>query len=207
MTDQTIGTRHQAGSNPSQGEKGASTGQSVPDQARSAGRDFKDKAMGLAGSSSDAIKDQASEFIDAAKDVASQATDKLKQTVDSQKSAGADYVGSLAETIRRAAREFDGDLPIAGTYIRKAASQVEGVADTIRTGNFNDLLQGAQSFARRQPTAFLGMAVLAGFGLVRFLKSSADHSHLDSPQPTGGQNFARTTPYQPHQGYRDEFTR
>jgi gas vesicle protein len=85
--------------------------------------------MGLAGSSSDAIKDQASEFIDAAKDVASQATDKLKQTVDSQKSAGADYVGSLAETIRRAAREFDGDLPIAGTYIRKAASQVEGVAD------------------------------------------------------------------------------
>jgi len=204
MTDQTIGTRRQGGSNPSQA---ASTGQSVPDQARSAGRDLKDKAMGLAGSSSDAIKDQASEFFDAAKDVASQATDKLKQTVDSQKSAGADYVGSLAETIRRAARKFDGDLPIAGTYIRKAASQVEGVADTIRTGNFNELLQGAQSFARRQPTAFLGMAVLAGFGLVRFLKSSTDHSHVDSPRPTGGQNFGRTTPYQPHQGYRDEFTR
>jgi hypothetical protein len=205
MTDQTIGTRDQAGS-PSQGGK-ATTGQSVPDQARSAGRDLKDKAMGLAGSSSDAIKDQASEFIDAAKDVASQATDKLKQTVDSQKSAGADYVGGLAETIRRAAREFDGDLPIAGAYIRKAASQVEGVADTIRTGNFNDLLQGAQSFARRQPTAFLGMAVLAGFGLVRFLKSSADHSNVDRPQHTGGQSFGQTTAYQPHQGYRDEFTR
>ena len=29
-------------------------------------------------------------------------------------------------------------------YIRKAASQVEGVADTIRTGNSIDLLQGAQ---------------------------------------------------------------
>src|SRR6476660_7285382 len=204
MTDQTIGTRHQGGSNPSQA---ASTGQSVPDQARSAGRDLKDKAMGLAASSSDAIKDQASEFIDAAKDVASGATDKLKQTVDSQKSAGADYVGSLADTIRRAAREFDGDLPIAGTYIRKAASQVEGVAETIRTGNFNDLLQGAQSFARRQPTAFLGMAVLAGFGLVRFLKSSADHSRVDRPQHAGGQSYGQTTAYQPHQGYRDEFTR
>jgi hypothetical protein len=207
MTDQTIGTRHQAGSSPSQGEKTATAGQSLPDQARSAGRDLKNKAMDLAGSSSDAIKDQASEFIDAAKDVASQATDKFKQTVDSQKSAGADYVGSLAETIRRAAREFDGDLPIAGTYIRKAASQVEGVADTIRTGNFSDLLQGAQSFARRQPTALLGMAVLAGFGVVRFLKSSADHSQLDRSQHTGGPNFGETAAYQPHRGYRDEFTR
>jgi hypothetical protein len=76
--------------------------------------------------------------------------------------------------MRRAAREFDSELPIAGTYIRKAASQVEMVSDSIRNGNFNDLISGAQSFARRQPTAFLGMAVLAGFGLVRFLKSSAD---------------------------------
>ena len=123
--------------------------------------------------SSDTIKEQASDFVDSAKDVASQATDKLKQAVDAQKGAGADYVGSLAGTIRRAAREFDSDLPIAGTYIRKAAAQVEGVADAIRTGNFNDLVRGAQSFARRQPTAFLGMAVLAGFGVVRFLKSSA----------------------------------
>ena len=207
MIDQTVGTRHQVGSSPSQGEKAATSTQSLPDQARAAGRDVKDKALNLASSSSDAIKDQASEFMNAAKDVASQATDKLKQTVDSQKSAGADYVGSLAETIRRAAREFDGDLPIAGAYIRKAATQVEGVADTIRTGNFNDLLQGAQSFARRQPTAFLGMAVLAGFGLVRFLKSSADHSHVDRPHHTGGQSFGQTASYQPHQGYRDEFTR
>ena len=174
MADQTFKTGAQTGPGSSQGfETAATTPKSVTDQAISAGRDVKDKALGLAAASSETIKNQASEFVDAAKDVASQATDKLKQTVDSQKSAGADYVGSLAGTIRRAAKEFDGDLPIAGSYIRKAASQVEGVADTIRTGNFKDLVRGAQSFARRQPTAFLGMAVLAGFGVVRFLKSSA----------------------------------
>ena len=77
-------------------------------------------------------------------------------------------------TMRRAAREFDTDLPIAGTYIRKAASQIEGVSDHIRNGNLNDLVRNAQSFARRQPTAFLGLAVLAGFGAVRFLKSSSE---------------------------------
>ncbi|HMI12304.1 MAG TPA: YtxH domain-containing protein [Bradyrhizobium sp.] len=209
MADQTFKTGAQTGPGSSQGfEKAATTPKSVTDQAISAGRDVKDKAIGLAAASSETIKNQASEFVDAAKDVASQATDKLKQTVDSQKSAGADYVGSLAGTIRRAAKEFDGDLPIAGTYIRKAASQVEGVADTIRTGNFKDLVRGAQSFARRQPTAFLGMAVLAGFGVVRFLKSSANETELPAPHQASGDRYSGTA-NRSHDstGYRDEFTK
>jgi hypothetical protein len=177
MADQTFRTSDQKGSVSPQGfEKAPTAAKSVADQALSAGRDLKDKAIGMVGTSSDAIKDQASDFVDAAKDVASQATDKLRQTVDGQKKAGAEYVGTLADTMRRAAREFDGDLPIAGVYMRKAASQIEGVSDSIKTGNFKDLVRGAQSFARRQPTAFLGLAVLAGFGVVRFLKSSANAS-------------------------------
>jgi hypothetical protein len=209
MADQTFKTGAQTGPGSSQGfETAATTPKSVTDQAISAGRDVKDKALGLAAASSETIKNQASEFVDAAKDVASEATDKLKQTVDSQKSAGADYVGSLAGTIRRAAKEFDGDLPIAGSYIRKAASQVEGVADTIRTGNFKDLVRGAQSFARRQPTAFLGMAVLAGFGVVRFLKSSANETEVSAPHQASGDRYSGTA-NRSHDstGYRDEFTK
>jgi uncharacterized protein YjbJ (UPF0337 family) len=207
MADQTFRTADESGSGPSHGfEKAAATTNSVAEQALSAGRDLKDKAIDLAGTSSETIKGQASEFVGVAKDVASQATDKLKQTVDGQKSAGADYVGSLAETIRRAAKEFDSGLPIAGTYIRKAASQVEGAADTIRTGNFNDLVRGAQSFARRQPTAFLGMAVLAGFGVVRFLKSTADNAEVsDSHQAGGGDKYSGTGVNRSHStGSRDE---
>jgi len=211
MADQKFRSTDQTGSStaPHGFETPAIAAKAVTDQAPSVGRDLKDKAIGLAGSSSDAIKDQASEFVDAAKDVASQATDKLKQTVDGQKNAGAEYVGSLAETIRRAAREFDGDLPIAGTYIRKAAAQVEGVADTIRTGNFNDLVRGAQSFARRQPAALLGMAVLAGFGVVRFLKSSAETSEGGGSGLSDGNTLARNSASQSNtdnRGYRDEFT-
>jgi len=209
MADQTFKTGAQTGPGSSQGfETAATTPKSVTDQAISAGRDVKDKALGLAAASSETIKNQASEFVDAAKDVASEATDKLKQTVDSQKSAGADYVGSLAGTIRRAAKEFDGDLPIAGSYIRKAALQVEGVADTIRTGNFKDLVRGTQSFARRQPTAFLGMAVLAGFGVVRFLKSSANETEVSAPHQASGDRYSGTA-NRSHDstGYRDEFTK
>jgi ElaB/YqjD/DUF883 family membrane-anchored ribosome-binding protein len=147
---------------------------SLSEQAMDAGREFKDKAADIAGTSADKLKDQASELASAAKDMAGQATDKIKEAVSDKKGAGAEYVGSLAETIRRAGREFDNDLPIAGKYIRKAASQVESLADSIRSGDFHDLVRNTQSFARRQPTAFLGIAALAGFAVVRFLKSSSD---------------------------------
>jgi len=207
MADQSKGVTEQA--------------KSVADQALAAGRDLKDKAVGMAGSSAEAIKGRASEAMDAAKDMASQATDKLKQSVEGQKNAGADYVGNLADTLRRCAREFDNDLPIAGAYIRKAAAQVEGVSDQIKTGNLGDLVKGAQSFARRQPTAFLGLAVLAGFGAVRFLKSSAGNSNSSSqgtgdfgadytPNRSSGAGYTpnhASRSYSDNRGYRDEFTK
>lgn len=213
MADQFT-TGNQAGSGSSHGfekaeQKATTASKNVTDQALSAGREIKDKAVGLADATSTTIKDKASEFVDTAKDVASQASDKLNQAVVEQKSAGADYVGSLAGTIRRAAKEFDSDLPIAGTYIRKAAAQVEGVADSIRTGNFNDLVNGAQSFARRQPTAFLGIAVLAGFGVVRFLKSSATDPDRSGSQHSSGAMYSGTGVNRSHDdtGYRDEFSK
>ena len=219
MADQTFTTTDQNSTGlPSQGfEKSAGAARSVADQALSAGRDLKDKARDIAGSSTEAIKGQASSLVDAAKDVASQATDKLKQSVDEQKNAGADYVGTLAETMRRAAREFDRELPIAGTYIRKAAAQVESVSDSIKNGDFNDLVRSAQDFARRQPTAFLGIAALAGFAAVRFLKSSAPASEGGaSNQGTGsypsqgsyasGNTGVHGGRQAINEGYRDGFT-
>src|SRR3954452_12521249 len=166
MADQTFTTTDRTASSSPGFERSGEAAQDVKDQALSAGRDLKDRAKEMAESSSEAIKERASDFVDAAKG-------KLQQAVDGQKNAGADYVGSLADTMRRAAREFDSDLPIAGTYIRKAAAQVESVSDAVRNGDFEEIVKGAQSFARRQPTAFLGLSVLAGFGVMRFLKSSA----------------------------------
>jgi ElaB/YqjD/DUF883 family membrane-anchored ribosome-binding protein len=164
---------------PSQSPKG------IADQAIAAGRDIQSAALNLADASAGVLKDHASDLVDSAKEIASQAGDRLQKTMVEQKGAGADYVGNLAQTMRRAAGEFDADVPLAATYIRKAADQVTNAADALREGNLNDLLQGAQSFARNQPTAFLGLAVLAGFGVVRFLKSAAgEKDHLNSLNPT-----------------------
>jgi uncharacterized protein YjbJ (UPF0337 family) len=181
---------------------GGETLKSLGEQVTSAGRELKDKASDIAVASADKLKGQAADFVDAAKDAASQAADKLKDTVADKKGAGADYVGGLAETMRRAAREFDSDLPLAGTYIRKAASQVENVSDSIRTGNVNDVVRNAQAFARRQPTAFLGLAVLTGFAVVRFLKTSSEDSG------SMGTTRREYTPADANNvGYRDDFSK
>ena len=200
----TFGTAEQGtgsgqGSARAKFDEAAASAKSLADQALSAKQDLTDKAKELADSSADALKAHASDFVDAAKDVASQATDKLKDAVSDRKASGAEYVGTLADIMRRAAREFDTDLPIAGTYIRKAADQVDGVSEGIRNGNLNDLVRKAQSFARRQPTAFLGIAVLAGFGVVRFLKSSAENNSQVGSSTSSSHPAA-------DQGHRDDFT-
>jgi hypothetical protein len=183
----------------SKSEEAIASPNSLADQARAAGQDLKEKARDIADNSAEALKGHAADLAEAAKDIAGQATGKLKEAVSDRASSSAEYVGTLAETIRRAAREFDAELPLAGRYIRKAADQVEGVSDSIKNGNLNDLVRSAQTFARRQPTAFLGLAVLAGFGLVRFLKSSADND--DGARATPAAQRSATS-----QGYRNEFT-
>lgn len=170
----------------------AAAGRDLKDKAVATSHDLRDKVTGLASSSAEAVKEQASELAGAAKDFVAQAGETLMERATEQKSAGADYVGTIADTLRRAAREFDRDLPIAGTYIRKAAERVDEVSDSVRQGDVQDLLQGVQSFARRQPTAFLGLAVLAGFGVVRFLKSSAADAPSGQGNPRSGGQAARS---------------
>jgi len=146
---------------------------SFSEHAIEANRVLVDKGADLAGSSGDRLKDRASDLANEAKELAEKATGSIKEAVSDNEDAAATYVSTLAQAIRRAGKELDNELPLAGSYIRQAASQVENVAGYIRTGDFNDLVRSARAFARREPTAFVGIATLAGFAAVRFLKSSS----------------------------------
>lgn len=105
--------------------------------------------------------------------MASQAREKLMSTAEDQKRAGADYVVGVADAVRRAASEFDEQIPQAGQYIRSAADQMQTVAESLRRRDVGQMLSDVKSFARRQPTAFLGASFLAGFVAIRFLRSSS----------------------------------
>lgn len=155
-----------------QGRSEARTPADVIEKAKAAGRDLQDAAVDLAQSSQDAIKAHASDALHAAKDLASSTADRVQGKLAEQKGVGADYADGFARSMRQAAEQFERQSPLAASYIRKAAGQIESASDALRDGNINDLVQGVQRFARGQPTAFFGFALLAGFGVVRFLKSA-----------------------------------
>jgi gas vesicle protein len=145
-------------------------------QARDFGREVKGQATELAKTATETVKTQAENLTQSAKDVAADAGEKLRTTLQDQKAAGADYVGNVANIIRRTAYEFDTDIPQAGHYIRKAAAQLENVSEAMRNRNMSEIVGNVQQFARKQPTAFFGAAVLVGFAAIRFLKSGSGDS-------------------------------
>jgi hypothetical protein len=166
---------------------------SVVKQAQTFGRDMKDQASDLTQAATQVVKTQAGDLAASAKEMASDAGDKLRATVTEQKAVGADYVGNVANIIRRTAYEFDGEMPQAGHYIRKAASQLDNVSQALRNQDVSQIVGNVQDFARKQPTAFLGAAVLLGFATVRFLKSGTGSSGT----PTGHAPYSSQGGVQP----------
>ena len=144
------------------------------------------------------MKEQVSNVAESAKGLASQAGEKLLSSVEEQKAAGADFVSGVAGAVRRAATEFDKDVPQAAQYIRLAADQISTVSDAFRRRDLNQLVADIQGFARRQPTAFLGAAVLAGFAAVRFLKTSTAGANVSS-RSTGTQRGPASHPMSSNQ--------
>jgi hypothetical protein len=140
------------------------------------GGDLKDRASELASTAARDIKDRASGLADTAKNMASGAGEKLLGAVEEQKKAGAQQVRGIAQAVRSAADGLEGEIPQAAEYVRRAAQQIENISDALERRDVGELVGQFQDFARRHPTAFLGATVIAGFALVRFLKTSADRS-------------------------------
>jgi hypothetical protein len=146
--------------------------QGLGDKLQQTGEEVTQRASEALNATSDLARDQLDELSTAARETFGHAADKINEQVDVQQKAGSDYARRLAENIRSAAKAFEQDTPIAASTIKRAADYVEDAADKVRNGSMNDLIDGVTSFARRQPAAFLGLSVLAGFAAVRFLKAS-----------------------------------
>jgi hypothetical protein len=91
-----------------------------------------------------------------------------------QKLSGAESLNGFANALRNAANELDGDIPLVPTYIRKAAFQLDNVADAVRVGDFSELIESGRSYVKRKPAVVIGAAVVVGFGMVRLLTASRE---------------------------------
>jgi len=148
----------------------------LKDQLADTGAEINQRASEPLRASTDMARDKFKEAAEAAKDVASGAADQLQNKAHEQQRSGADFINRFAGNIREAAHAFDADVPLAARGINYAADYVEDAAEKIRNGSFSELVDSATDFAKRQPVAFLGLSVLAGFAAIRFLKASGEPS-------------------------------
>jgi hypothetical protein len=93
---------------------------------------------------------------------------------EQQKGAGAERVKGMAQAVDAVAGKLDEEMPEAAKYVREAAKSMDRFSSSLRDRSVGDLVGTFTDYARRQPVAFFGASVLAGFALSRFLKSSSD---------------------------------
>jgi hypothetical protein len=158
-----------------------SSSRDLKDQMADAGAEIKQRAGDALRATTDVARDKFQEAADAAKDVASGAADRIEGQAREQQRSGADFIERFAGNIREAARAFESNAPFAARGINSAAEYVDDAAEKIRNGRFRDLVDGATDFAKRQPAAFLGISVLAGFAAIRFLRASGGQSYSKEP--------------------------
>jgi ElaB/YqjD/DUF883 family membrane-anchored ribosome-binding protein len=148
------------------------------------------------GHESQDVRAKASEAVSKLADVAQQAGNQAKQTASSlasdanqkakgflnqQVASGAELAGHVADSARCAADSLDRNAPQLADLMRGAAKKVEELSRDLQGQTVDDLMQTASDFTRRQPAVVFGLASLAGFLLLRVLKSnppsSSEHSY------------------------------
>jgi hypothetical protein len=92
---------------------------------------------------------------------------------EEQKRVGAERLVDAAHAASRAADDLEGKLPYAAKCVRDAAAGLERASSAIKEHGIEEVPALFSKAARAQPLAVFGGAVLAGFLLSRFLKSSA----------------------------------
>jgi hypothetical protein len=133
-------------------------------------------ASSLAGEAADKAKRAAS-------DTAASLSGEVKELLNRQVGRGAETVGHVARSTRRAADDLESNSPQLAGLVRSLASQADSYADSLRDQSVDQLLKSAADFTRRQPALVFGLAALAGFFALRTMKSSPSIS-APSIQPS-----------------------
>ncbi|TPE51671.1 hypothetical protein [Amaricoccus solimangrovi] len=135
-------------------------------------------------------KSVAGESLAEARDAARSGLEDAKAAVEDQarqaSSSVADEIARTAEGLDAAAEKL-GDSPLQRDFMRSAAGGLRNVSESLRDKSLGSMVGDLSEFGRRNPTAFLGVAALAGFAMARFARASAPtptRSPYSAPAPT-----------------------
>jgi hypothetical protein len=150
------------------------------------------------------VKDKAADLKRQAKDAVHDMGVHARSAADEQKNVAAERVSGVARALRVASDDLhdQGQSLVAG-YSRQVAEGLESMAQSLSRRSLGDLVEGVEDFARERPVAVLGGAMVAGFALARFMKSSAGRrseqgaGRPTATSPAGGAMPAASRPATP----------
>lgn len=109
-----------------------------------------------------------------------QVKEKVSSTLSSKKDGIADRVEEVADAVHRSGEQFAGKQDWIAGAIERGASELTGLAGSLREADVSTLIGQIRSFARRQPGLFVGASLAAGFAIARVGKIIA----ADVPRET-----------------------
>jgi len=110
-----------------------------------------------------------------ASDVRSQAADAAKTAASKGKSRATETIGGISSAIRDSAGNIDQSVGEGyGDYARTAADKVDSWAEMLDGKEVEELMDDAREFVRQRPAVAIGAAAVAGFALMRLLRSGRD---------------------------------
>ena len=104
-----------------------------------------------------------------------QAGSKIRTFADDGKSRATglldDFSGVIADAARSVDEKFGEDY---GEYAHRAAGAVSSFADNLKAKTVDDIVDDTKAFIRKSPGIALGIAAVAGFALMRVIKTGLD---------------------------------
>ncbi|MDR4307472.1 hypothetical protein IHQ68_12675 [Chelatococcus sambhunathii] len=142
---------------------------------------------GGGSSSASGVGQQARQFADDVKQAA-------ESSAEAGKDRGAERLKDVAATVDRVADQVAEEAPAMADWVRKAASEIDGVSRSLKDKSVGELLTMGKDFARREPAAFIAASAVAGFALSRLLKSTSSAASTSSPSTSPVQPSAPPVP-------------
>jgi hypothetical protein len=181
------------------------TAQLATEEARKTATSAAEETKHVVGAAAGGAQQVASEAGTQARQVIAEAGSQIRglasQTRDQLQSQAEDQTRRAGQNLRTLSEQAfalaDGRIedagPLAG-QIRKLASQLAEGADRVERRGFDGIVADIGGFARRRPTAFIGLTALAGFAVSRIGRNlgGPDDAEpwprraLPAPHPAGG---------------------
>jgi len=115
-----------------------------------------------------------------------QAGGRIRGYADDGKAKATGLLDDFSAVIADAARSVDSKFgEDYGEYAHKAAGAVSSFADTIRGKTVDDIVDDTRDFVRKSPGIAIGIAAVAGFALMRVIKSGLDEVRGDRDSGDG----------------------